>query len=101
LPPSLIYPLSLHDALPISHLSEREDRSMLRALRVLLVLDAVLLFLLGAAFLVAPRQVASVFQFGNLPDGVYYVLAMWGCALASRSEEHTSELQSLRHLVCR
>src|ERR1039458_3254881 len=24
-----------------------------------------------------------------------------GCALSVRSEEHTSELQSLRHLVCR
>src|SRR5262245_62263596 len=24
-----------------------------------------------------------------------------GCRLVSRSEEHTSELQSLRHLVCR
>src|SRR5262245_65232365 len=24
-----------------------------------------------------------------------------GCTLACRSEEHTSELQSLRHLVCR
>src|SRR5262245_63667629 len=25
----------------------------------------------------------------------------WGFSVASRSEEHTSELQSLRHLVCR
>src|SRR2546425_9583364 len=28
-------------------------------------------------------------------------LAMWGSALQVRSEEHTSELQSLAYLVCR
>src|SRR5262245_62526605 len=28
-------------------------------------------------------------------------VAATGCAICLRSEEHTSELQSLRHLVCR
>src|SRR5262245_63932049 len=30
-----------------------------------------------------------------------FVIAGFACGLAGRSEEHTSELQSLRHLVCR
>src|SRR5262245_63643381 len=33
--------------------------------------------------------------------GVGVVRASWSQALVLRSEEHTSELQSLRHLVCR
>src|SRR3954449_3968107 len=58
-----IYPLSLHDALPILRLAERaaDDRPADRAL--------------------PPRRPA-------LP-------------VAARSEEHTSELQSHSHLVCR
>src|SRR5258706_2396202 len=31
---------------------------------------------------------------------VYYLVAVW-CFLSVRSEEHTSELQSLTNLVCR
>src|SRR5262245_65000605 len=27
--------------------------------------------------------------------------SLWRCSVPPRSEEHTSELQSLRHLVCR
>src|ERR1035441_3958022 len=33
--------------------------------------------------------------------GFYYDASTDGVAVAGRSEEHTSELQSLRHLVCR
>src|ERR1039458_10466982 len=43
------------------------------------------------------------------PDAIRWCVAFWGVAWgmptpssrACRSEEHTSELQSLRHLVCR
>src|SRR5205814_5299587 len=38
-----------------------------------------------------------VMSFGEDQDGDVYFLV----AAATRSEEHTSELQSLRHLVCR
>src|SRR5438876_4573345 len=31
----------------------------------------------------------------------HFVLALWTCPTLSRSEEHTSELQSPVHLVCR
>src|SRR5262245_64354208 len=57
-----IYTLSLHDALPIYSVAERED---------------------GAP---GPEQ---------------QVIARDLSRRLSRSEEHTSELQSLRHLVCR
>src|SRR5947199_6678758 len=65
IPPTEIYTLSLHDALPIS---------------------------VGAAFV-------NLYPAPNIPSAACgaanYV------AEGNRSEEHTSELQSLRHLVCR
>src|SRR5947199_6306490 len=33
--------------------------------------------------------------------GTYVLPILWGDRFIGRSEEHTSELQSLRHLVCR
>src|SRR5437899_6159157 len=68
-----IYTLSLHDALPISRSGRRG--AQFNADQFLPVVDV------GAAIRerrMAPKQIAS-----------------------ARSEEHTSELQSLRHLVCR
>src|SRR5947199_3770974 len=37
----------------------------------------------------------------NLPEAAIGGCARWEAKLGTRSEEHTSELQSLRHLVCR
>src|SRR2546422_5388918 len=71
-----IYPLSLHDALPISHRTRRSCGSTLPP--------------------------------GHLPSP--WVRARrassrrrepWPTPASSRSEEHTSELQSRLHLVCR
>src|SRR5262245_63192843 len=56
-----LYTLSLHDALPISHLGRFSWRDM--------------------------------YRYGTGPETLK--------ARDTRSEEHTSELQSLRHLVCR
>src|SRR5437899_8384670 len=67
-PPTQIYTLSLHDALPISTLR----RSAMKLL----------------AFIVLELALAAP-AFAQGP------------AANARSEEHTSELQSLRHLVCR
>src|ERR1035441_1491117 len=39
--------------------------------------------------------------FGHLPKGSVFHCSITPCAQQRRSEEHTSELQSLRHLVCR
>ena len=48
-------------------------------LRYLLVLDAALLFLLGGALIFVPRQVEVAFGFKDLPQGVSYMLGLWGC----------------------
>src|SRR5258705_5401675 len=66
-----IYTLSLHDALPISR-RIRETEWM--------------------------RAVAALDEFG-MEAG--WMQEYDGAAFYYRSEEHTSELQSLRHLVCR
>src|SRR5258705_6874593 len=68
-----IYTLSLHDALPISH--HRVRALVYRVNEVLVDRES-------------DRQLVGV-QDKDFVDPI------------DRSEEHTSELQSLRHLVCR
>src|SRR5438045_6634012 len=68
-----IYTLSLHDALPISSRRGRPSRRFVRSTR---------------------RSRAS-------SERARPMHAFRRPAPAMRSEEHTSELQSLRHLVCR
>src|SRR5207244_11956874 len=93
-PTPKLYPLSLHDALPICHpLQLALALILLVGLRVVdLVKDFQLPVLddagksILARWLASPQDEVTVFR--NLPkDG--------------RSEEHTSELQSPDHLVCR
>jgi hypothetical protein len=55
----------------------------MRGLRVFLVLDAAILFWLGAAFIAAPQAVAKMFGFLEMPPGVNYILGMWGCVLVT------------------
>src|SRR5437899_4636971 len=74
-PPTENYILSLHDALPIS--LDQQHRHQRR----------------GQRRLCPDQQLRQLARGGSeLPQ-----LLVW----AKRSEEHTSELQSLRHLVCR
>ena len=62
----------------------RADNSpRMRALRMLLMADGTALFLLGALVLVFPRQTLAAFHFTNLPEGVNYLIGLWGCALAT------------------
>src|SRR5438045_8237677 len=82
-PTHKIYTLSLHDALPISNQPTYSSMSS--------TLSIVSTFQIGQSVshdigTTAPPLAA---QFGRL--------TLW----IKRSEEHTSELQSLRHLVCR
>src|SRR5262245_66453977 len=72
--PTEIYTLSLHDALPIFERRMRLNESVVRILTVVHV----------------PPELSQ-------PK----VDAEAVAAAEERSEEHTSELQSLRHLVCR
>src|SRR5205814_9373092 len=93
--PSDIYPLSLHDALPI----------FLSAFGIVIGIGAFVLFL-------ALTQRAGTVLEKIFPLDEVQVVAPRVSLLGKdaskrlddatvRSEEHTSELQSLRHLVCR
>ena len=55
----------------------------MQLLRGLLLLDAAVLFALGAALILAPRIVERVFHFANLPAGVSFLIGLWGCGLAT------------------
>jgi hypothetical protein len=52
-------------------------------LRGLLILDAAVLFLLGALLIFAPAQVERAFQFRDLPPAVSYLIGLWGCVFAT------------------
>src|SRR2546422_11423961 len=70
-----IYTLSLHDALPISPAYET------------------------TMLLIKPDSVTPLAPAGE--SGRYFVKQVWPQQAFYRSEEHTSELQSRLHLVCR
>ncbi|NOS70922.1 MAG: hypothetical protein HOP33_13450 [Verrucomicrobia bacterium] len=55
----------------------------LTILRGLLLLDAAVLFLLGAVLILAPGQVERAFHFHDLPPAVGYMIGMWGCVFAT------------------
>src|SRR5690349_22217640 len=80
--PTEIYTLSLHDALPISHLAQAGGDHQLAAQR-------------APALLARQRSERLV---GALQNALG---ADIDPAAGGRSEEHTSELQSRRDLVCR
>jgi hypothetical protein len=70
--------------------SERQRAAMqpdhsprIRALRMLMMMDAVVLVGLGALFIAAPRRIEAAFHFQNLPAGVDYMIGLWGCVFAT------------------
>lgn len=72
----------------------------LTLLRLLLVLDAAVLFLLGALLLFAPAQIERVFHFQDLPSAVSYLIGLWGCALATLGIGYfRAAAHPLRHVV--
>src|SRR5262245_63811255 len=77
-PPTYIYTLSLHDALPIPEAFYR----------------------VAGYHLCGPRAV-RIDMLERLSDLIRPLVAWRSDPANPRSEEHTSELQSLRHLVCR
>src|SRR5438309_8628246 len=84
-PPSVIYTLSLHDALPISRSSSSWSARGSR--------------------LPSPGRAScgcGMRKQAARREGIMLSrLAVAACASRARSEEHTSELQSQFHLVCR
>src|SRR5205814_8251898 len=81
--PTQIHTLSLHDALPIS-LQHRGQESA------------------GVVSIDQGGNARAVRSMGTLSDAFASDLSkLNGVSAIGRSEEHTSELQSLRHLVCR
>src|SRR5262245_64047142 len=86
-PPTDIYPLSLHDALPIYATTDPSvgrrpsESSSPRA--------------------VGANGTSSRSDRGNAPRASWPEARTGRRTRSHRSEEHTSELQSLRHLVCR
>src|SRR5205814_10672826 len=85
--PTQIYTLSLHDALPISSpgcpFSAENPKSPSRATSA------------------APRFTTPPAKESGAKSGPTTATSAGSRARGARSEEHTSELQSLRHLVCR
>ena len=72
----------------------------LSLLRNLLLLDAAVLFLLGAAFIFVPRQIETAFQFKDLPQGVSYIIGLWGCVLATMGAGYvTAAMNPIRHII--
>src|SRR2546422_4433133 len=83
----------------------RPPRSTLFPYTTLFRSMALMSLVLSAPFVIAERRAAGLSRalrgaagFGSLAVGL---LIAWQTGLASRSEEHTSELQSRLHLVCR
>src|SRR5258705_2684735 len=74
-----IYTLSLHDALPISGYA---------------VFEAKITEDIGSKSKEVRDSLQDLAKFGKM-------VSLMSFARSCRSEEHTSELQSLRHLVCR
>ena|SRR5437588_9109224 len=69
-------------------------------LRYLLIVDAAVLFLLGAVLIFAPRQVEVAFHFQDLPSAVSYLIGLWGCVFATMGFGYVvAATNPIRHLV--
>jgi hypothetical protein len=72
----------------------------LRVTGILLALDAAVLFLLGTLLLVLPQHVELAFGFVDLPIGVTYIIALWGCVLLTMAIGYwKASADPVRHLV--
>src|SRR5205814_8948366 len=99
--PAALHTLSLHDALPISEALRQETRAATDMdVVALLRLPGVITGVTTAV----PETEEEQERLGRLLDGglreALAKLDDMRRAEGRRSEEHTSELQSLRHLVC-
>src|SRR5205814_8350999 len=99
--PTPVYTLSLHDALPISRDMESQVQRQVREMGIDPLAAGRIRLDTGEREGKRSRAFCAPLR---IPDEVYLVLHPHGGQTdwsTFRSEEHTSELQSLRHLVCR
>lgn len=69
-------------------------------LRGLLMLDAAILFLLGALLILAPQVIEQAFGFSGLPTAVSYLIGLWGCLFATTAIGYVmAAADPLRHLI--
>ena len=69
-------------------------------LRFLLMIDAAILFLLGAVLILAPKEVEAAFHFHDLPPAVSYLIGLWGCVFATMAIGYgVAATDPLRHVV--
>jgi len=72
----------------------------LTPLRYLLIWDAALLILLGAALIFMPGEVQRVFHFNDRSITVNYILGLWGCGLATLGLGYlVAAKDPLKHLI--
>jgi hypothetical protein len=72
----------------------------LSPLRILLAMDAALLFLLGLLLILSPKQVELAFHFKDLPEGVNYIIGLWGCILLTMAIGYAvAAVDPIRHVV--
>src|SRR5207237_9787058 len=96
--PSRIYPLSLHDALPIYHIVTREQAPHSAALFASSILALAEASAAPPAGFGRPQHTADFSQAASI---ILRHVPSQTMKKIDRSEEHTSELQSHLNLVCR
>ena len=69
-------------------------------LRYLLMIDAAVLFLLGALLICAPAKIEIAFHFSDLPAAVSYLIGLWGCVFVTLSGGYViAATNPLRHIA--
>src|SRR5437773_11664266 len=69
-------------------------------LQILLAMDAIVLFLLGLLLMLAPKQIQLAFHFKDLPEGVSYIIGLWGCVLVTLAIGYAvAALAPIRHVA--
>jgi hypothetical protein len=72
----------------------------LTLLRYVLMVDAAVLFLIGALLIFVPKQVEVAFHFVDLPAAVSYLIGLWGCVFVTMSGGYViAATQPLKHLI--
>jgi hypothetical protein len=72
----------------------------LTLLRYVLMIDAAVLFLIGALLMFLPRQVEVAFHFADLPAAVSYLIGLWGCVFVTMAGGYViAATHPLKHLI--